>query len=101
MKSFASRSHLFSTVLTLFACLSFSTAANAFSFSDLFGGEDEKTEAASEVLSNPLTDMLTSQLGISNEQAAGGAGALLSLASKQLTGDQASELTNMIPGAEA
>ncbi|MDO6500799.1 DUF2780 domain-containing protein [Photobacterium sanguinicancri] len=100
MKSFASQSHLFSTVLTLFACLSFSTAANAFSFSDLFGGDDEKTEAASEVLSNPLTDMLTSQLGISNEQAAGGAGALLSLASKQLTGDQASELTNMIPGAE-
>ncbi|MGF1786805.1 DUF2780 domain-containing protein [Photobacterium swingsii] len=100
MKSFAPRSHIFSTMLALLACLSFSTAANAFSFSDLFGGSDEKTEAASETLSNPLTDMLTSQLGISNEQATGGAGALLALASKQLTGDQASELTSMIPGAE-
>lgn len=68
----------------------------AFSLSDLFGGGEE----TSAVASNPLTELITSQLDVSPEQAAGGAGALLSLASSQLSGDQASELSNMIPGAD-
>ncbi|OAN19309.1 hypothetical protein A3K86_00265 [Photobacterium jeanii] len=100
MTFFALRGRTFATILALFATLSLSPSSYAFSFSDLFGGGDEEAEASS-ALSNPLTDMLTSQLGVSNEQAAGGTGALLALAAKQLSGDQANELTSMIPGAEA
>lgn len=84
---------------TLFSCLAFSAGSQAFSLSDLFGGgDDEQAEASA---ANPLTDILTSQLGVTQEQAAGGAGALLSLASSQLSGDQASELSKMIPGSDA
>ncbi|GAL08407.1 hypothetical protein JCM19237_3769 [Photobacterium aphoticum] len=88
-----------STLLIIFSLI-IPTTASAFSLSDLFGGggEEEKVEAA---LNNPLTDVLTQQLGISPEQAAGGAGALLSIASSQLGGEQATELAKMIPGAEA
>lgn len=85
---------------TLFFSLVFSTTSFAFSLSDLFGGGDDDKQAAA-TTSNPLTDILSSQLGVTSEQAAGGAGALLSLASSQLSGDQASELSKMIPGGDA
>ncbi|MGF1684372.1 DUF2780 domain-containing protein [Photobacterium minamisatsumaniensis] len=84
---------------TLVTLLAMPATSAAFSLSDLFGGDDEtptETEA-----NNPLTDLLSSQLGVSPEQATGGAGALLSIASSQLSGDQASELAKMIPGADA
>ncbi len=58
---------------TLFSSLVFSTTSLAFSLSDLFGGSDDEQTAAS--TANPLTDILSSQLGVSQEQAAGGAGA--------------------------
>ncbi|OLQ70333.1 hypothetical protein BIT28_16540 [Photobacterium proteolyticum] len=84
---------------TLVSCLAFSAYSHAFSLSDLFGGgDDEQAEASA---TNPLTDILANQLGVTSEQAAGGAGALLSLASSQLSADQASELSKMIPGSDA
>ncbi|KDM90365.1 DUF2780 domain-containing protein [Photobacterium galatheae] len=83
--------------LPVIACLALMPAAHAFSLSDLFGGGDDKMEALAD---NPLASMLTDQLGVSTEQAAGGAGALLSMAASQLSGDQASELTKLIPGSE-
>src|SRR5690606_36612379 len=67
--------------MPLLACLALSPAAHAFSLSDLFGGGDDKMEALAD---NPLASMLTDQLGVSTEQAAGGAGALLSMAASQL-----------------
>ncbi|CAM4198063.1 DUF2780 domain-containing protein [Vibrio neonatus] len=48
--------------------------------------------------STPLTDLLSSQLDVTPTQAAGGAGALLSLAQTQLSDDNASELSSLIPG---
>ncbi|MDF5099272.1 DUF2780 domain-containing protein, partial [Vibrio parahaemolyticus] len=48
--------------------------------------------------SSPLTDMLTSQLPVSTEQAAGGSGALLALAQSQLSQENSSELQSLIPG---
>ncbi|KLV00376.1 hypothetical protein ABT56_22540 [Photobacterium aquae] len=84
---------------TTIALLATTPPAFAFSLSDLFGG-DEKEAATEAISNNPLTSLLSSQLGISPEQAAGGAGALLSVAASQLSGDQAAELANMIPGAE-
>jgi len=91
--------HRLACLVSLFFSLIFSTTTSAFSLSDLFGGDDEKQVATT--TTNPLTDILSSQLGVSPEQAAGGAGALLSLASSQLSGDQATELSKMIPGGDA
>ncbi|PSV42078.1 DUF2780 domain-containing protein [Photobacterium indicum] len=88
----------FFSLTTLFVLLVSSPVSMAFSLSDIFGGGDE--EQAS-VATNPLTELLAGQLGVSTEQAAGGAGALLSMASSQLSGDQATELANMIPGGDA
>lgn len=88
----------FFSLTTLFVLLISSPVSMAFSLSDIFGGGDE--EQAS-VATNPLTELLAGQLGVSTEQAAGGAGALLSMASSQLSGDQATELANMIPGGDA
>ena len=48
--------------------------------------------------SSPLTDLLTSQLPVSTEQAAGGTGALLALAQSQLSDQNSSELKSLIPG---
>ncbi|WP_337960366.1 DUF2780 domain-containing protein [Photobacterium sp. GSS17] len=70
--------------------------SSAFSLTDLFGSKT--TEAVAE---NPLASLLSTQLGVTPEQAAGGAGALLSAATSQLSGSQATELAKMIPGAEA
>ncbi|WP_375752367.1 DUF2780 domain-containing protein [Vibrio sp. HN007] len=47
---------------------------------------------------SPIVDALTSQLSVTPEQATGGAGALLALASNSLSGSNASELSNLIPG---
>jgi hypothetical protein len=48
-----------------------------------------------------LLGSLTSQLGVSKEQAAGGTSALLALASSSLSGSQASELSSLIPGMDS
>ncbi|MGI9946707.1 DUF2780 domain-containing protein [Vibrio hyugaensis] len=50
--------------------------------------------------SSPLTDLLTSQLPVSTEQAAGGTGALLTLAQSQLSDQNSSELQSLIPGMD-
>ncbi|MCW8331849.1 DUF2780 domain-containing protein [Photobacterium sp. SDRW27] len=89
----------FLCLATLLSSFVFSATSSAFSLSDLFGSDDK--EEATATAANPLTNILSSQLGVTSEQAAGGAGALLSLASSQLSGDQATELSKMIPGADA
>lgn len=48
--------------------------------------------------SSPLTELLTSQLPVSTEQAAGGSSALLALAQSQLSGENSSELESLILG---
>lgn len=48
-----------------------------------------------------LVDNLSSQLGVSGEQAAGGAGAMLALAKNQLAGDQFSAITGQVPGLQS
>ncbi|MDX1304473.1 DUF2780 domain-containing protein [Photobacterium sp.] len=90
----------FFSLFTLIGILATSPSSFAFSLPDLFGGDDEPAATTTSIAANPLTDLLSSQLGVSPEQAAGGAGALLSMATSQLSGDQASELTQMIPGLD-
>ncbi len=45
-----------------------------------------------------LADTLSSQLGITKDQAAGGAGALFNMAKDKLSGDDYAQLANAIPG---
>ncbi|EGR0202145.1 DUF2780 domain-containing protein [Vibrio parahaemolyticus] len=48
--------------------------------------------------SSPLTELLTSQLPVSTEQAAGGGSALIALAQSQLSQQNSTELQSLIPG---
>ncbi|EHU4838663.1 DUF2780 domain-containing protein [Vibrio parahaemolyticus] len=48
--------------------------------------------------SSPLTELLTSQLPVSAEQAAGGSSALIALAQSQLSQQNSTELQSLIPG---
>ncbi|HIF6145475.1 DUF2780 domain-containing protein [Vibrio parahaemolyticus] len=48
--------------------------------------------------SSPLTELLTSQLPVSTEQAAGGSSALIALAQSQLSQQNSMELQSLIPG---
>ncbi|OCH39549.1 DUF2780 domain-containing protein [Aliivibrio fischeri] len=84
---------------TLALSLTAVAPANAF-LSNLFGGSDDaKTEETT--ASNPLVGMLTENLDISVDQAAGGAGALLAMAGNGLSDSESSELNSMIPGLES
>lgn len=56
-------------------------------------------KSVSDSASGSLPAMLQGQLGISEDQAEGGLGSLLSLASENLDGDDFSKLSGMIPGA--
>lgn len=98
------------------------TPSYAFDLSSLFGSSNDKSESATQADSlikgvtngqldlngvknqinnslteNPLTKMLSSGLGISGIQAAGGAGAMLAMASQSLPQNQSNELLKMIP----
>ncbi|HHC6442731.1 DUF2780 domain-containing protein [Vibrio parahaemolyticus] len=48
--------------------------------------------------SSPLTELLTSQLPVSTEQAAGGSSALIALAQSQLSQQNSTELQSLVPG---
>ncbi|MFL0950054.1 DUF2780 domain-containing protein [Vibrio parahaemolyticus] len=48
--------------------------------------------------SSPLTELLTNQLPVSTEQAAGGSSALIALAQSQLSQQNSTELQSLIPG---
>ncbi|WMN68025.1 DUF2780 domain-containing protein [Vibrio parahaemolyticus] len=48
--------------------------------------------------SSPITELLTSQLPVSTEQAAGGSSALIALAQSQLSQQNSTELQSLIPG---
>lgn len=55
----------------------------------------------SETASNPLTTLLSSDLAVSDKQAAGGAGALLAMAYQTLGENQSSELLKLVPGMDS
>ncbi len=51
-------------------------------------------------MNNTLVSQLTSQLGVSEQQASGGAGLLLSLARDKLSGEQFAEIAKTVPGID-
>ncbi|MCF9123445.1 DUF2780 domain-containing protein [Vibrio parahaemolyticus] len=90
------------TLLTL-ALLSVNIG-NAHAFLDTVVDESSKNglmDMVSQGLnaeSSPLTELLTSQLPVSTEQAAGGSSALIALAQSQLSQQNSTELQSLIPG---
>lgn len=51
-------------------------------------------------LASPLSGMLSDQLGVTEDQAEGGIGSMLSLASERLSADDFQKLAGAIPGAD-
>lgn len=47
-----------------------------------------------------LVDLLSSQLGVSKDQASGGAGSIFNLAKKNLSGDDFSAISKAVPGID-
>ncbi|GEA50444.1 hypothetical protein VIN01S_12480 [Vibrio inusitatus NBRC 102082] len=98
-------------VSTLIGALVLSTPS--YALFGLFGSDDDEKKADMSALteqvnqqlntaqSTPLTDLLTSELNVTPTQAAGGAGALLSLAQTQLSDENSSELSSLIPGLDS
>lgn len=64
------------------------------------GDLSEVTDKVTDSASASLSGLLQSQLGVSEDQAAGGIGSILSLASEQLSGDDFGKIADAIPGAE-
>jgi hypothetical protein len=56
--------------------------------------------ASTAISANDLLQNLTSQLGITTEQAAGGAGALFNMAKSQLSGDEFSQIAAAVPNID-
>ncbi|MDN3716467.1 DUF2780 domain-containing protein [Vibrio breoganii] len=96
-------------VSTLIGALVLSTPS--YALFGLFGSDDDEEkqpdmsaltsqigEQLNTAQSTPLADLLSSELDVTPTQAAGGAGALLSLAQTQLSDENSSELSSLIPG---
>jgi hypothetical protein len=52
------------------------------------------------VFANGLIDVLTSQLGVTNEQASGGAGSLFKMAQDNLSSEDFSQIASVVPGID-
>ncbi|MCG7871577.1 MAG: DUF2780 domain-containing protein [Candidatus Thiodiazotropha lotti] len=52
------------------------------------------------VFANGLLDALTSQLGVSSEQASGGAGSLFQMAQNNLSAEDFSQIASVVPGID-
>lgn len=92
--------------IVLLAGIMLSHTAIAFDLESLLNEAEKKTEEFVEGVSpstaeNPLTGLLTKDLGINDKQAAGGAGAMLAMAYQSLDEKQSSELLNIVPGMDS
>ncbi|MCY1400393.1 hypothetical protein D9M71_154800 [compost metagenome] len=80
------------------------SSAFAYSLGDAAKAVSGATGGASQVATTPQTSdllgALTGQLGVSQEQAVGGTGALLGLAKNQLGGGDYSQLLGAVPGLD-
>jgi hypothetical protein len=56
--------------------------------------------SSASVFANGLLDTLTSQLGVTNEQASGGAGSLFQMAKNNLSAEDFSQIASVVPGID-
>lgn len=94
----------------IFSAILIMTSFSSSAFFNLKSNDASKDSSALSALSSALGDQdmpkmdspiiseLTNKLNVSPEQAAGGAGALLSLASNSLSSSNNNELSQLIPG---
>ncbi|ORT48179.1 VcgC [Vibrio sp. qd031] len=81
-------------------------STQTFAFGDLLKSDDTKdlmnqvSSSVGQISDSPITELLTSQLDVSNEQASSGGAAMLALAQNSLSSANTSELASMIPGLE-
>ncbi len=80
----------------LLACTTLNAPATAGWFDDLFSTEEAKPQTTQSQNSD-LVGNVMSQLGLTQNQAEGGLGSLLSLAKSTLGGDDFSSIANAIP----
>ncbi len=92
------------TFLSISLILSVSTL-NAFSLGDVSntvsGMQNTTPTQTSKTQATDLTGMLTSQLGVTDKQASGGVGSILSYAKSALPQDKYSTLSSAIPNADS
>jgi hypothetical protein len=101
------------TLATVAIAASLSTAvtAQAFDLGGLLDGDEEKlvdsakaatassdTTANTNMMSQGLLDLISSQLDVSPTQAAGGVGALMGLANNSLPTEYSQQLNSLLPG---
>lgn len=86
--------------ILLLGALMLSCTVQAQSLDDLKKKASSSLDEANQTMSGSLTSVLESQLGITEDQAEGGIGSMLSLASEKLTSGEYDQLAGMIPGAD-
>ena len=64
-----------------------------------FAGHSQDLGSLTSAIKNPLTGMLTSQLGVTETQATGGIGSYLTLAQEKLAKGDFDKLASLVPGA--
>lgn len=100
------------STIAIATALTASFNAQAFDLGGLFGGEEETSSAAKEatgsgtapqtnMLSQGLLDLVSSQLDVTPTQAAGGVGALMGYASNALPSEYSQQLNSLLPGLES
>lgn len=96
------------SAVAIAAALTSSFNAQAFDLGGIFGSEEETSSAAKEVtstnqtnmLSQGLLDLVSSQLDVTPTQAAGGVGALMGYASNALPNEYSQQLNSLLPGLD-
>lgn len=99
------------SAIAIATALTASFNAQAFNLGGLFGGEEETSSAAKEatgsatapqtnMLSQGLLDLVSSQLDVTPTQAAGGVGALMGYASNALPSEYSQQLNSLLPGLD-
>ncbi len=82
------------------AAVMMACTVQAQSLNDLTKTASAGLDSANQAMSGSLTGALQDQLGISKDQAEGGIGSMLSLASEKLNAGEFDKFAGMIPGAD-
>ncbi len=94
------------TILTTLLFFGISVASlNAMDLGDVAAMLPEKEPSAVETVAkvegNDLTNMLVSQLGVTQKQATGGAGSILNYAKESLSAEDFSKVASSVPGVDS
>lgn len=86
--------------LVAVVCLLPMIASAQSSFGGLKDLSSSVLDGLSSTVSGSMSDVLQSQLGVTEDQVAGGVGSMLSLASEKLSAGDFDQIASLIPGAD-